>query len=334
MMFESPLIAPRRVDSSTRNNANIAVVVLNWNRFEDTVQCIESLQSAEYATLQIILVDNASTDGSAEKLAKKFPELKLVRCPKNGGYAAGNNAGIRVAMELGAEYVMVVNNDVVCEKHSVALLVRALLDDDCVGVAVPKIYYFDQPQKIYAAGGTINKLTCTGRGSYNGVIDDMLEPPASTSVDVSFAPGTALLVRRDVFQNKGFFNEAFFMYFEDVDFSERIHGHFKIRYVPQSKVYHKVGAGVGWSSYTPLYLYYYTRNRFWHFNKGSIVFKSYVLFFSFCNALAKSCVIIWATKSLESKRGEKLKALWRGFGDGVRYWRSWMTISPERLPSF
>jgi GT2 family glycosyltransferase len=129
------------------------------------------------------------------------------------------------------------------------------------------------------------------------------------------------MIRSEVLRKLGSFEEKFFMYFEDLEFSLRLNSHYRIVYVPESRVYHKVGAGTRWSSYTPLYSYYYTRNRLWYFKNESPLYRIYVVAFSIVNVIAKSMVIMFfsllKSENGEMTTGKSLSALWRGLKDGL-----------------
>lgn len=303
------------------NTRKVAVVVLNWNGYDDTVQCIRSLQEVSYSGLEIIIVDNGSTDGSASELSKLFPDVTIVRLPTNLGYAGGNNAGIQKALEEGADFILVLNNDVVVEREFLKPLLDVLEKENSVGVVTPKVYYFDRPDTIYSAGGTYSRFLCSGVGNNNGMVERDHNRRKDRVQDVSFAPGCALMIRREVLEKVGAFDEKFFMYFEDLEFSQRVREHFRIVFTPHSRIFHKVGAGIRWSLYTPLYLYYYTRNRLWFIRQRPVLYRLYVLLFSLVNTAAKSIVVL-LTLFIPAYPGpnrtrEKLVALWRGLRDGI-----------------
>lgn len=298
---------------TSRGNAPLVVaVVLNWNGYDDTAKCVLSLQKAAYANLQIILVDNASTDGSAGRLERDFPELPFIKLSHNGGYAAGNNAGIKLALERRADYVLVLNNDVIVNPGFLWPMVELAEKNPSAGVVTCKALLQSGNGRIYCTGGNISRLRCAGISLPSRSRDHEGE--------VQFISGCILLVRRKVFETIGCFDERFFMYFEDVEFSRRVKKHFKLFYTPKGVVYHKSGGGSKWKNYTETYLYYTARNRLWVFQSESPAYRLYVILYGFLNAFAKSAVI--AAHSFPSRQqakpsGKRLFALWRGMRDGI-----------------
>lgn len=296
------------------NAPAVVAVVLNWNGFADTQKCVASLQQIDYPNFEIVVVDNGSTDDSAEKLTQAFPHLKFIRLQQNRGYAAGNNAGIKFALAQGAQYVLVINNDVVVEKKFLSPMVELAERMPEVGVVTCKVCYLSNPKQIYAAGGTFSRWLCTGINDLQWQLDNSEQNVTDREREISFAPGCVLLIRRAVFERVGLLDERFFLYVEDLEFSRRVNLHFRMFYTPQGKIYHKSGAGTSWVSYTPTYLYYHTRNRLWAFKNDPLIYRAYVFLFSLMNALAKT-LVLWQRNPDDTR--PKIRALWRGFRDGV-----------------
>ena len=134
----------------------IFIIVLNWNRAQDTVACISSLTKLNYSRYNVVVVDNASQDGSAPIIKRSFPSLVVIENASNLGYAEGNKVGICYALAHGAEYVLVLNNDTVVDSDMLTELVRIAESDRMIGIVGPKIYDFQQPTKIWFAGANID----------------------------------------------------------------------------------------------------------------------------------------------------------------------------------
>jgi GT2 family glycosyltransferase len=126
----------------------VNVVVLNWNQLELTLECLESLQDVQYPHLHITLVDNGSTDGSATEIRSRYPGVQVIESAHNLGFSAGNNVGIRHAMEQGADYVVLLNNDTVVDSSFVTALVEVGEADRELGLLAPKMFYYDRPKTI------------------------------------------------------------------------------------------------------------------------------------------------------------------------------------------
>ncbi|MEM2786130.1 MAG: glycosyltransferase family 2 protein [Candidatus Nitrosotenuis sp.] len=306
----------RSNDASLAMNQHpiVFAVVLNYNGAEDTKECVNSLQRCGYPNLNIVLVDNASPDGSAAVLARTFPNLPLIRQRTNGGYSAGNNAGIRYAMENKADYVLIINHDVVVEPGFLEPMVSMMERESDIGVINPKLFYRSHPDDIFSAVSEFSYWRCTGRniGSNRAALRS-----TTLECEVSNICGAALLVRSKVFEVVGLFDERFFMYFEDVEFSRRVRQKFRLAYTARSVGYHKSGGGKGWRNYTELYLYYHTRNRFLVFNDAIWLYKIYVSLFTTMNSIAKSILIFQNVLHNKERTKDQLTALWRGWKDGI-----------------
>lgn len=296
----------------------VFVVVLNYNGFNETDKCIQSLKSSDYKKLEIIVIDNYSTDDSFFKLKNRYPELISARCERNLGYAGGMNVGAKLAMENGANFILLTNNDMTYSKNFLFPMVSLALKDPQVGIVSPKVLYMHDKNSIYCAGGEFRLHLCGGVNMYQGkaALDF-----ANKIRAISLAEGSCLLIKKEVYEKVGMMNEKFFMYFEDLDFSTRVRKHFKIMYTPESVVYHKTGGGLGWGDYTPLYYFYYTRNRLIFFANYNIFIKIYVMLFTIANSFAKSIIlvkILLFQKQKKYKSGKALKSLWNGTYVGIK----------------
>ncbi|MEI7788291.1 MAG: glycosyltransferase family 2 protein [Chlorobiaceae bacterium] len=217
-------------------------MVLNWNGAEDTLACLNSLAGERSPLCRVLVVDNGSTDGSAELIRDAFADAELLVLPANRGYAAGNNAGFRRVMELQGEYVVFLNNDTIVEAGFWVPLVETLQRNSLAGIAVPKIFYSDSPDTLWYGGGIVR--LSTGLISHVG-LRKKDSPQFSRPVTTGYATGCCLAMRCKDFQALGGFDETFAMYAEDVDLSLRIASlGMSIEYVPSSRVWHKVSASL------------------------------------------------------------------------------------------
>jgi len=232
----------------------ISAIVLNWNGKDVIGACLRSLKNQTYSNLEIILVDNASTDGSIEDVAPRFPNLHLIRNHTNLGYGGGNNEGIRAA---GGKYLFILNSDTEIEKDCIERLWRALEEDPRVGVTTPKILFYDQRERVDAAGLVVYPDgLAIGRGRS--------EPQErySQREEVFFGSGCASLYRKEMLDEIGLFDEDFFAYAEDTDLGWRAQrAGWKTFYVPQAVVYHHHSRQFG--SYSTQKAFLVERNRMW-----------------------------------------------------------------------
>ena len=234
----------------------VTAVVLNWNRPQETLNCLRSLLEATYPALDVIVVDNGSTDNSVEVLSAAFPDITLLVNEHNLGYAAGNNVGLTHALRGPAAYVLVVNNDTIVDQAAVGELVRAAGRHPQAGALVPKILYALEPDRIWAAGARWARFP--PRVKLVG-----LNAPDSPRFDqpreLAYATGCAWLLSRPALEELGGFDPAYFMYQEDYDFCYRLRAAgYSLHYVPAAHVWHAVSAGLG--SFSPHWWYQWSRS--------------------------------------------------------------------------
>jgi len=230
----------------------VYVVIVNWNRARDTIECLEALANLDYTNYRLLVIDNGSTDGSPEAIKAAFPAVEVIVNEDNLGFGRANNIGIEHALQQGADYVFLLNNDALVDKRLLTELVVVGESDPQIGMLVPKIYYHGEERRLWSAGARWRRfpprVTIIGFGREDG-------PAYSVQQEVDFATGCAMLIKREVFERAGLFDPAFFMYHEDYDFSARVRrAGYRIVYVPQAVVWHKVSVSTGEES--PLKWYY------------------------------------------------------------------------------
>jgi len=236
---------------------NVAIIILNWNRFRDTAECLESVFKIRYSNYSVVVVDNGSVDDSAAGIEKAFDRVTLIRNKDNLGYAEGNNVGILHALERGADYIWLLNNDTVVDPDALIAMVELAERDRGIGILGSKIYYFDQPEVLWFAGATIDWHRAISP-HIGRLENDIGQYDLATEVDR--VTGCSMLVRREVFEKIGMFDEKFFLYDEEVDLCVRARKKgIRNYYVPKSVVYHKISVSSGENS-VPIYAYYNTRN--------------------------------------------------------------------------
>ncbi len=195
-----------------------AAVVVNWNGGERNRACLESLCAQGPGLARIFFVDNGSHDGSWQRVVEHFPEVALLRNAENLGFGAGSNQGIAAALESGADAVLLVNNDVTLEQGVLERLAAVLERHPEAGLVGPRVLDERDPSRLWAAGGRLtwrqNLTTLLGSGELDG-------EGWRRTFEVDYLTGCALLVRREVFEQVGAFDERFFAYSEDVDLALR-----------------------------------------------------------------------------------------------------------------
>lgn len=217
----------------------VTAIVLNWNGKELSAACLRSLLASDYPALEVILVDNGSSDGSVPALQAEFPDLEIVCSPENLGYAGGNNLGIRLALDRSTPYIFLLNNDTLIDPGCVNRLVEALEADPTAGAANPKILYHRPADRIWYAGGTYSLWTGFTRHRGHRQVD---RGQFDRQEVVTFLTGCAFFVRGRVLQEVGLLDESLFNYIEDLDLCLRIRrAGYRLLYVPGGKVWHREG---------------------------------------------------------------------------------------------
>lgn len=238
----------------------VFIILVNYNNAHDTFECVESIQENNYSNYEVVIVDNKSTDHSAVQLRMNQARYHyiLLEAEANDGFSSGNNIGIRYAMEQEADYVLLLNNDTLVEPDFLTELIGYQENHEECAVAIGKIYYAFDRNRIWYAGGSVSSITTrTAHYDFGKKDNHRVKEP----IQVSFATGCYVSIRKGVFEEVGLLDEDYFLYDEDTDYSLRLlkKGK-KIFYVPSSIIYHKVSASTGGGS--DLTQYYQVRNHF------------------------------------------------------------------------
>lgn len=300
----------------------VALVVLNWNGWPDTLACLESLQALQYPNVWVIVVDNASTDGSVEIIARAFPEVTLIRNEDNLGFADGNNMGIRAALAGGADYVMLLNNDTTVAPDMVDRLVEAVEAEPGGGVAGPTIYYHAEPNRVWSAGGTIDWRL--GNSAMLGLneIDAGQFGVAPRRVD--FVTGCALLADRATWERAGLLDGRFFMYYEETEWCVRAsRAGARIVHAPLAKVWHKIAPDGRADS--PRVHYYMTRNRLLFLRRAGVSALTWVrVAFDYARTLAS-----WSLRSRWRHKRAQRDVMLQAIADFLQGRWGWVDVAAK-----
>lgn len=235
----------------------IYVVVLNWNGKKFLNNCLSALQRSTYA-ISIVLVDNDSSDNSVQFVEKKFPNVHIIKNKHNFGWTGGNNIGIKYALSKKADAVLVLNNDTRIEKNAIKLLVSKLFSESRIGIVGPKIYFENKKNKISFAGGTFTKNRYFGIHRGSNEID---KGQYDGNENTDFITGAAIMIKKEVFEKIGFFDDRYYIYYDEADFCLRARdNYYKIKIVQDACVHHAFSGTV--SSGSAFQHYYTTRNHF------------------------------------------------------------------------
>ena len=236
----------------------LAVIVLNWNGLADTRALLPTLAAGrlpEGWTLETLVVDNASSDGSAEALGREFPEVQLLRLSENRRFAGGNNAGLERALAGGADAVALLNNDTVADPGLFEHLLLALEQDPRAGAAAPLIYYGAPSDRIWYAGGRVS--TALGLAAHRG-LRERDHGQYRAVEETGYLTGCCLLAWRKVWEQVGPLDERYFIYAEDADWCLRARrAGYRLLFVPTARLWHSVSGSSG--AMSPWKIYQRTR---------------------------------------------------------------------------
>ena len=236
----------------------VEIVLINYNGYEDTVECIKSLKQITYENYIIVVVDNASTlEPTEEEIDFIRKNSIFIKCEENKGFAGGNNYGIFKTSYLNPDYYLLLNNDTIVTKDFLDKLVEVAIEKDDTGIVCGKICYFSNPSVLWFAGGTFNPKTCVVTNAKLGRFDQdssyYIEP-------IEFATGCLNLIPHNVWKSVGPMEEQLFLYCEDTDLSRKIRNKgYSIYYRNDAKIYHKVSRSTGANSENTQY--YTVRNE-------------------------------------------------------------------------
>jgi GT2 family glycosyltransferase len=240
----------------------VAVIILNWNKKHDTLECLRSVSNIRVPSgyrLDIIVVDNGSRDGSVSFLKQRFPDALYCEHATNAGYAGGNNIGITEALTRKCSFILILNNDVVVDPDLVAELLSAMSRDRTVGIAGAVNYYYARRNTIQFSGGHIE----WSRGNIYDITrhrDDTGQFPRYRSVDT--VAGSCMLIRREVIEKIGFMDERYFLNFEETDLCCRARrAGYRVVTCMKARLWHKVSLSFGRYAHTNMVDYFITRNK-------------------------------------------------------------------------
>tara|TARA_B100000886_G_scaffold202579_1_gene139934 strand:- start:419 stop:1288 length:870 start_codon:yes stop_codon:yes gene_type:complete len=236
--------------SKNLNTNKVHIVVLTWNNKTILKRCLESLENInhknnmyDYTNFTVNVIDNNSSDNSAEMIAKKFPKVKVIKNRKNLKFGAGYNAGLKKMNFHDNDFIILLNDDTIVSRDFIDELINPLLNDRKAIISVPKILFSSNINKIWFAGGVVDLW----RGLiYHIGIRDFDGPKYSFISETQYATGCCLCLRYIDLEKINFFDETFDMYCEDVDLSLKARQlNRKIIYAPKSVILHSVSQSLG-----------------------------------------------------------------------------------------
>lgn len=237
---------------------SIFIVILSWNGRSDSLSCLASLTKVSSPPFRIILVDNGSTDGTGEAVREKYPAVEVIATGENLGFPGGNNVGIRRALEAGAEYVCLLNNDTAVDPAFLGEFLAAAERFPRGGIFGARVCYLERPSVVWSQGIAVHRLAGRVLTLHFNAPEDAVpaEPTAVRAVSAA-----CMFVRRGVFEQAGLMDERYFLCYEDIDLCLRAAAAgFTVHAVPAARVLHRVSASMGGEGSATI-IYYSTRNQ-------------------------------------------------------------------------
>ncbi|MHA1439876.1 MAG: glycosyltransferase family 2 protein [Promethearchaeota archaeon] len=235
------------------NYPKVSIIILNWNGWKDTIECLESLHRITYPNYEVIVVDNGSKGNDADILEKEYGNyIRLIRSKKNLGFTGGNNLGVRkILEEKKSKYILLLNNDTIVDKNFLNFLVKVIGLKSNIAAVSPIIYYHKDPKKIWFSGGKIDFFRC--QAIHN------TKPPTNNYTKTNYISGCCFLIKSS-FVDKNIFYPKYFAYCEDAELSLKLQKRgLSMMICKKSIIYHKYKAS---SSKAPHLIFYLSiRNR-------------------------------------------------------------------------
>lgn len=305
------------MDSNT-NYIGITILVLNWNDFESSIACLKSCVTSvnsssllENRKATIILIDNYSTDKSNVKLEKWISlknttscvQLVFLQSKKNGGYAYGNNIGLKASKKYDSKYIIILNNDALLNRNALDLMIASLEYDKEIGVIGPAIR--DQQSKKIQSAGKVLDLKFSHHTAFYEINTGL--------INVGYISGACLMLRESILKSIGYLDESFFMYTEDVEFCYRVHvAGYKVTCQTNAIIEHSSEGSIDRYSRDSFRIYYQIRNNILfakkHFHRTSLIVYSFSVFL---RSIKKTFTF------LVNRNFRAIKSIWVGYFDGL-----------------
>lgn len=292
---------------------DVYIIIINWNGIEDTAECVASLAQQTYPSFRIVIVDNASDNTREVERLKAIAtdNTHIIASPMNLGFTGGNNLGIQYAIEHGANYVLLLNNDtVVSDPALLAGLVAAAELDPAIGLLSPSIAYYKPEPRLWYAGAALSL--------WSGWRHRNQLPAALRPVDTGYTSGCCVLARVEMISAIGKLDERYFLSVEDVEWALRARrANWRVVYVPQLSIRHKASASTRdhhtGGTYSPIRIYYEQRNTIWLIRQYGNRLQRYGVW-------PLRLVIRWLyyiAGYITLRRWSKFRALLRAIHDGI-----------------
>ena len=294
----------------------IAIIIINWNTYQLTFNCLKSLGSCSYKNKKVFFVDNGSTDGSGDKIALEFPKINYIKNEENEGFTGANNKALKVVLKQNFDYVLLLNNDTEVNPNFLSLLQSRMDSDKNLAATQPLILDFSNKKTIWSAGGSYNTFFCLFKTRYKGII---YNPKLKIDTFTNWISGCCVLVKTAAIREVGLLDNRFFAYFEDADWSIRMTNlGYKLGVVPSSIIYHHKSGSVkknntsNEGNLSPYTHYLNVRNHIYLIKKHTFFNRKGSCLYQILKIISYFIYFI-----LRGRLG-KFKMVWRGVLDGIK----------------
>ena len=295
----------------------IAIIIINWNTYQLTFNCLKSLKACTYKNKTIFFVDNGSKDGSGDKIALEFPDINFIKNEINEGFTGANNKALKVILKQNFDYVLLLNNDTEVKPNFLSLLEARMDSDQNLAATQPLILDFPNKNTIWNGGGSFNSFFGLSKTRYNGLI---YKPQLKIETFTEWISGCCILVKIEVIKKVGLLDNRFFAYFEDVDWSIRMTKlGYKLGVVPKSIIYHQSSGSTKMNNtsnegnLSPYAHYLNVRNHIYLIKKHTFFFNSFG-----CWIYQILKITSYSIYFILRGRFGKFKMVWRGVSDGIK----------------
>jgi hypothetical protein len=286
-------------------------VIPTYNRADDLIATLDSLNKSEVKMSQVVVVDNGSVDDTVEKMEIHYPKVHLLKLESNIGATGGSNAGFDFVLAKGADYIIRMDSDIEVDPGFLTPLIKVANSDPKIGIISPKIYYYDNPNEIWYGGVDKSWLLLNVKDKARHTPDS---PSNSEIREVDYAWGATMLIDANLLRETNGFDTQFFIYYEEMDFCNRAKSlGYKIIFVPKSKTWHKVGS----IAYTPFTAYHWNRSRIIYIRKHALntITKMFYIGVAFAYAFIDALFFVLKLQKKMGNRGPlkaTLNGLWAG----------------------
>ena len=295
----------------------IAIIIINWNTYQLTYNCLKSLELCTYKNKTIFFVDNGSNDGSGDKIALEFPEINCINNQKNEGFTGANNKALKVILKQNFDYVLLLNNDTEVKPDFLSLMEASMDSDNDLAATQPLILDFPNKNTIWNAGGSFNTFFGLSKTRCKGM---MYKPNLKIETLTEWISGCCILVKIAVIKEVGLLDNRFFAYFEDVDWSIRMTKlGYKLGVVPKSIIYHQSSGSTKMNNtsnegnLSPYAHYLNVRNHIYLIKKHTFFFNSFG-----CWIYQILKITSYSIYFILRGRFGKFKMVWRGVSDAIK----------------